>query len=769
MALDRLTKITGPGIATDTNWVGNNANYTGIVTATKFVGPIEGAITSADASFTGSVSIGGTLTYEDVTNVDSVGLITARNGINVSGGSVTIAGVTTHNEDVWFKGATSNRDAYWDKSADTLYFKDNARIVLGNSSDFRMYHTPNSGAYGGANILGANGHPIYLMTSMNGAGENGIMINPNSDVKLFYDNAVKLETSAKGIQVGTGVTIETNGNSNFVGVSSLGTGATGAVYLYNPADDDLSGTTNDDYGWKAKTFKDGLQVNTKIYISRSGSNGLQLTYNNATGSYITAHSGFLRLGVPYGGYFNIYSNDVYIKNSSQNETFAHFEKVSNFLSKSHLYSQNQIKLSTEPSGISVVGTTTTTQLAVTGVSTFTGNVNISSELRANGNVRITNAGPKISLIDSNNDDDFEIKNNDGVFTVRDATNSADRLTINSDGQIQVGTSAPIYFKYSGSAAPTNNNNATLLGSNNIGLIGQYSSINMPFDHSTATTSGSWWMLGRVAGTSNEWGLYTRSGGLSNVQSVWKIAGSSNGNIDYQTFSTGANSERMRIVSNGEVGINVTDPEAYGANGHGYAGLTVQAPSGNYSGITIRSNYAGGGGLFFSDGSGSNAERKNLGFASDHVNKRMNFIVEGSTVARFTEHGFHPNPADSALANALNDYEEGTFVPGTSGYTTASKTAQYTKIGNTVHYQIQLATIGGSASFIITNLPFAVNAGWGGTIGITNHGTQDHIYPFPHQGMSSMYVRNSSNVTYGTTNSRIAGKFFYIWGSYITNA
>ena len=38
MALTRLTKITSPGISTDTNWVGNNANYTGIVTATKFVG-----------------------------------------------------------------------------------------------------------------------------------------------------------------------------------------------------------------------------------------------------------------------------------------------------------------------------------------------------------------------------------------------------------------------------------------------------------------------------------------------------------------------------------------------------------------------------------------------------------------------------------------------------------------------------------------------------------------------------------------------------------
>ena len=36
MPLTELTKITGPGIKTDTNWVGNNASFTGISTATNF-------------------------------------------------------------------------------------------------------------------------------------------------------------------------------------------------------------------------------------------------------------------------------------------------------------------------------------------------------------------------------------------------------------------------------------------------------------------------------------------------------------------------------------------------------------------------------------------------------------------------------------------------------------------------------------------------------------------------------------------------------------
>ena len=65
----------------------------GIITATTFGG---------NPSFTGSVSIGGTLTYEDVTNIDSVGLITARNGIVVGSGitlskdgDIFATGVTT--------------------------------------------------------------------------------------------------------------------------------------------------------------------------------------------------------------------------------------------------------------------------------------------------------------------------------------------------------------------------------------------------------------------------------------------------------------------------------------------------------------------------------------------------------------------------------------------------------------------------------------------------------------------------------------------------
>ena len=80
----------------------SGAVYTGIHTFTNLNSTTVNATTG---TFTGSVSIGGTLTYEDVINVDSVGVITARSGIDCNGDidvdghtnldNVSIAGVTT--------------------------------------------------------------------------------------------------------------------------------------------------------------------------------------------------------------------------------------------------------------------------------------------------------------------------------------------------------------------------------------------------------------------------------------------------------------------------------------------------------------------------------------------------------------------------------------------------------------------------------------------------------------------------------------------------
>jgi len=88
-----FTRVVGPGIHTQANVHSHNIQSTGIITATKFDGPFDSLTVS------GNLSIGGTITYEDVTNVDSIGVITARSGIQgigiQSGGLNVAVGVLT--------------------------------------------------------------------------------------------------------------------------------------------------------------------------------------------------------------------------------------------------------------------------------------------------------------------------------------------------------------------------------------------------------------------------------------------------------------------------------------------------------------------------------------------------------------------------------------------------------------------------------------------------------------------------------------------------
>jgi len=97
---DRLTNRAGTGAPT----FPNGAVITGVATATTFSGNattattatnaaglsgtpniVVGSVTGTTGSFSGNVSVGGTLTYEDVTNIDSVGVVTARSGVNLNG------------------------------------------------------------------------------------------------------------------------------------------------------------------------------------------------------------------------------------------------------------------------------------------------------------------------------------------------------------------------------------------------------------------------------------------------------------------------------------------------------------------------------------------------------------------------------------------------------------------------------------------------------------------------------------------------------------
>ena len=149
--------------------VSGNATFNGNVS-------IGGTLT-----VTGDVGIAGTLTYEDVSRVDAVGLSTFREGI---------------------------------------FLPDNQKAQFGNaagSADLNIYH---SGSHSFIDDTGTGNLKIRSnnLRISNGDESKIYATFTPTTVELYQDNSKKLETTIKGIQVGTGVTIETNGQATFAGV-----------------------------------------------------------------------------------------------------------------------------------------------------------------------------------------------------------------------------------------------------------------------------------------------------------------------------------------------------------------------------------------------------------------------------------------------------------------------------------------------------------------------------------------------------------------------
>ena len=153
-------------------------------------------LTFADGNLTvsGNVNVGGTITHEDVTNIDSLGIITARSGVNVSGGQLLVgSGVT-----IGYAGV-----ATFSGTAD-VHLTDNVQLKVGDGSDFKIYHN-GSNSY----VLDEGTGALFLGGSVvkitNSAGnETCLNAAENGAVSLYYDNSKKWETTNDGT-VTTGI------------------------------------------------------------------------------------------------------------------------------------------------------------------------------------------------------------------------------------------------------------------------------------------------------------------------------------------------------------------------------------------------------------------------------------------------------------------------------------------------------------------------------------------------------------------------------------
>jgi len=206
-----LTKIGSIGINTGIAFAGVTTIAT--LNGSDAVLSVGGTVNFvSDVSIGGTVSIAGTLTYEDVTNVDAVGLITARDGIVVGGGITLSAdgdgfytGVVTATT---FSGAFSGDGSALTGVANTdVIFTDKLSvgdspelIAVGVGSDLQLLHSGgNSFIQNNTGYLGIQADTLYLQDKTDGHAY--ITCVNDGAVGLRYDNSEKLATSNTGVTV----------------------------------------------------------------------------------------------------------------------------------------------------------------------------------------------------------------------------------------------------------------------------------------------------------------------------------------------------------------------------------------------------------------------------------------------------------------------------------------------------------------------------------------------------------------------------------------
>ena len=189
--------------------------------------------------------------------------------------------------------------------------------------------------------------------------------------------------------------------------------------------------------------------------------------------------------------------------------------------------------------------------------------------------------------------------------------------------------------------------------------------------------------------------------------------SSNGETQlmFGTRGGGNRAERLRIDSAGRMGLGVS-PSDFGSN---RTALEIHSPSATVTHLALTNSTTGSNGA--SNGfniiqNGNNAllylrENGNITFSTDN-SERVRVLSTGG----LTFNG------DTTAANALDDYEEGTWTPvfagGTSAgtYTYGSQVGRYTKVGNIIHAHFRLGNIttgsAGTGNAEISGLPYISN-------------------------------------------------------------
>ena len=299
------TSVNVTGTIKATDFEGNlTGNVTGSV---QFAGGLSGTpdinvrnIVAAAATFTGDVSIGGTLTYEDVQNVDSVGIVTAGKGLRVIEGGIEVttgglsvddgfstlggdgsnSGVLISDGLIQIKTSTGNVgtiELYCEVNnahKTTLKSSPHAdHLAFGNVT---FQFPPNNGALGDLLSVDGSGNTSWkTVTTGRFAPSTGLGIHTTSSVGIGTTNPLStLQVENVGVDGNDGIWTASAGVAQVIDTWNISASdyriAEYSVYIQNPG----SANTGETQVQKILVTQDGTTANYEEYAIMSLPNKL---------------------------------------------------------------------------------------------------------------------------------------------------------------------------------------------------------------------------------------------------------------------------------------------------------------------------------------------------------------------------------------------------------------------------------------------------------------------------------------------------------------
>ena len=364
---------------------------------------------------------------------------------------------------------------------------------------------------------------------------------------------------------------------------------------------------------------------------------------------------------------------------------------------------------------------------------------ILTSLTVNGATTITktgtNASPHIKLTESGDTREFNIYNDgsgNGRLVLADTDDTPDTEIVLADNGI-------LQFKTANSLA------MTIDSSQRVGIGCT------PTSYATeiqATTGGNGLKIrGRSAGGNEGWLAWTDN--ADNVEAAMYAT------ADNLIFAnTTSYTERMRIDSSGRVLVGATSSAVHS----NVDDLQIGNGTGS-RGIGIHSANNANGAIFFSDPDSTLAGQ----IEYSHDRDDFVFVTGTATRLRIDSDGLKFG-SDTAAANALDDYEEGTWTAyQNSGLTAAmgSATQHYTKIGRQVILRFDITNNSGSSADRIYGTPFSNNGHGTMFVAYSNISNDNKVAGYTDSGSIRLTLLGQTGSWSIPNNYRIIGTAWYI--------